>query len=135
MAPIAVDSSTISHLDYNPETQTCTVRFHNSGNRYNYSPMTEDEYKAFLAGEGSTPPSVGKHFATRIRNNGRFKVTPLGAEPIPGQTTNSMLVNDEELKNLPPEVQATATPAGQQFRITRPHTKDENDDDAKLAVA
>ena len=79
--PIAVDSTTISHLEYTPETQTCTVRFHNSGNRYAYSPMTEDEFKAFVAGEGFTPPSVGKHFAQRIRNNQRYKVTPLGPEP------------------------------------------------------
>jgi hypothetical protein len=43
--------------------------------------MTEDEYKALLAGEGSTPPSVGKHFGSHVRNNPKYKVTPLGAEP------------------------------------------------------
>lgn len=129
MAPKAVDSSTISHLEYNPQTETCTVRFRNGGNRYNYSPMSEAEFKSFLGGEGFDPLSVGRHFTQYVRNNPRYKVTPLGAEPIPGQTTNSVIVSEEELKNFPPEVQATATPVGRQFRITHP------DDDEKMAVA
>lgn len=69
----AVDSSTISHLHHDPQTQVCTVRF-KTGNLYTYSPMTAEDYKEF-----KTAKSVGHHFSEFIRNNQRFKVTPLGS--------------------------------------------------------
>ena len=75
----AVDSSTISHIHHNPATGVCTVRFHNGGNPYAYSPMDSSQYKAFLTGDGFKPPSVGKHFTQFIRNNPHYKVTPLGS--------------------------------------------------------
>lgn len=92
MPRTAVDSNVISHLDYDPQTETCILRFHNGGNRYAYSPMSEAEYKSFLAGEGFTPPSVGRHFSTHIRNNPRYKVVPLGPEPGQEDDTKEVAV-------------------------------------------
>ena len=75
MAPTEVASSTISHLDFNPDTQQCIVRFH-SGMRYAYSPMTREKYEEFLAAK-----SIGRWFTENVRNNGNYKVQPLGQEP------------------------------------------------------
>lgn len=69
--PLEVKSSTIHTLDHDPDSQVCTVVFHN-GRRYSYQPMTVEEYQSF-----STAPSVGSHFAAHVRNNPKYTVTQL----------------------------------------------------------
>jgi KTSC domain len=61
-----VQSGLFSHVHYDPQTETLTVRFH-SGRLDAYAPVTEQEYKEFLCS-----PSIGGHFSQKIRNNGRF---------------------------------------------------------------
>jgi hypothetical protein len=44
--------------------------------RYAYSPMTREKYEQFLAAK-----SPGRWFAENVRNNGNYKVQPLGSDP------------------------------------------------------
>jgi hypothetical protein len=58
----SVNSSNISWLDYDPELQELTIRFH-SGGTYTYSNVSEEEYQALL-----NAPSIGQHFHQYIKN-------------------------------------------------------------------
>lgn len=57
-----VSSSSISHVGHDPQTQTLTVKFANGG-LYHYDGVPASEHDALMSA-----PSVGKHFAERIRN-------------------------------------------------------------------
>lgn len=69
-----VRSNMFSDIDHNPETSTMTIRFH-TGNRYTIQPVTAEDYKEFIGAS-----SIGKYYNLHIKNNPRFKVTPLPEE-------------------------------------------------------
>lgn len=72
-----VRSSALSHIHHDPETQTCTVRFH-SGKQHTYSPMTVEEFAAL-----SNAPSVGWHFSQNVRNNQKYSTAQVEErEPV-----------------------------------------------------
>lgn len=54
-------SSAIRAAEYDAAGKTVTVHFH-SGHRRPYGPLSEGEYREFLAA-----PSVGRHFHTHIK--------------------------------------------------------------------
>ncbi len=58
----AVKSSTISHVGYDKESSTLTIRFTHGGT-YEYPGVPEADYNALLGAE-----SIGKHFHSSIRN-------------------------------------------------------------------
>jgi hypothetical protein len=57
----AVKSSTISHVGYDKEASTLTIRFTHGGT-YEYPGVPESTYEALRAAE-----SIGKHFHAHIR--------------------------------------------------------------------
>lgn len=56
-----VNSSSISHIGYDPKSKQLTVRFHN-GSDYTYSGVSAEEHQALLNAN-----SIGKHFSANIR--------------------------------------------------------------------
>lgn len=56
-----VQSSTISHIGYEPTSQELRIRFKHGG-EYLYKNVTEAEHAALMAAE-----SIGKHFMANIR--------------------------------------------------------------------
>ena len=58
-----VSSSSISHIGYDPESQTMHVRFH-SGHTYSYAGVTQEQHDAFVNAD-----SIGGHFHRHIRPN------------------------------------------------------------------
>lgn len=58
----AVKSGTISHVGYDKESSTLTVRFTHGGT-YEYPGVPESAYEALVAAE-----SIGKHFHANIRS-------------------------------------------------------------------
>ena len=60
-----VESSVISHVGHDPETNTMHVKFH-SGQKYEYSGVTEEDHANFVE---ST--SIGRHFNNHIA--GKFQ--------------------------------------------------------------
>lgn len=63
-----VNSSSISHIGYNPDTETLHVRFQHGSREYAYPGVPAHEHEALLKAE-----SVGRHFMQHIRPhyNGR----------------------------------------------------------------
>lgn len=57
----AVDSSTISHVGYDPATNELRIRF-TRGGEYLYKGVSEEEHAALMGAE-----SIGKHFQAHIR--------------------------------------------------------------------
>lgn len=62
MDEIAVSSSLISKLAYDPETQTLYVTFRKGGARWAYRGVSQDDADALAGAE-----SVGSHFLNNIR--------------------------------------------------------------------
>lgn len=61
MAIKHVDSSTVRHLDYDPDKKVLSVTFH-GGATYHYDGVTPDAYKAL-----ETADSVGSHLARHVK--------------------------------------------------------------------
>jgi hypothetical protein len=57
----AVKSGAISHVGYDPATETLTVRFTNGGT-YSYPGVPEHVHASLMAAE-----SIGKHFYANVR--------------------------------------------------------------------
>lgn len=58
-----VNSSSISHIAYNPDTETLHVRFQR-GREYAYPGVPAHEHEALMNAE-----SIGRHFMQHIRPN------------------------------------------------------------------
>lgn len=59
---IPKNSSNVSQVDYNPETQTMTIEF-STGGTYQYSGVTPDKFVAMQTAE-----SVGGYIHRQIKN-------------------------------------------------------------------
>jgi hypothetical protein len=72
MNMIAVDSSQLSAIGYDPARSVLAVRFKNGG-VYEYKDVTPETFEAFLASE-----SKGKYFGKHVR--GTFEYTRMPEE-------------------------------------------------------
>lgn len=61
MALEAVKSSAISHVGYDKNRETLTVKFHNGGT-HEFFPVPEEAHTALMGAD-----SIGKHFQQHIR--------------------------------------------------------------------
>ena len=59
-----VESNAISHVGYDPASQTLTIRFKASGATHQYQGVPQDAYQALTSAE-----SIGKYFQANIRPN------------------------------------------------------------------
>lgn len=59
-----VNSSQISHIGHDPETNALRVQFHHGGSTYEYQNVSEELFQQFLDAK-----SVGKFFAQHIKSN------------------------------------------------------------------
>lgn len=64
-----VDSSVISHVGHDPETDTLRLTF-TTGRTYDYTGVTSAHHADMMAA-----PSIGKHFGSEIR--GKFPHTEI----------------------------------------------------------
>jgi len=63
MNMVAVKSSNITHVGFDPATKTLGVTF-SSGQTYHYANVTQEQHDKMIAAE-----SIGQHFFANFRNN------------------------------------------------------------------
>jgi hypothetical protein len=65
MKHVPVDSSMISHVGYNAETQTLAVKFRKGGWTYHYSGVSAEKHADMMKAD-----SIGKFLQTHVINAG-----------------------------------------------------------------
>ena len=79
-----VDSTTISWVDYDPETRSLGIRFHASPVVYSYAGVPESVYRSLLEAPAKRAYYRAHIEAVYALQEAPFPTTPSAASPVPG---------------------------------------------------
>ncbi|ESR26035.1 KTSC domain-containing protein [Lutibaculum baratangense] len=63
-----IDSSVISQVEHDPQSQVLTIWFHDGGRRYDYFRVPREVYEALLEA-----PSAGAYYSEHIKDTYKFR--------------------------------------------------------------